>query len=601
MLGEAYEAALDDAQSLPAGEDRRARQREVSRELRDPALAYLRAGRGAAAESPAFVEGLIAFREERWDDALARLAEAQREVPSLYEARRLAGDVYTQMSQGHRDRGDVEGALALATQAAEAYRGAQEIARSDDSIHLGECVRRTVLVILEGNRGRSIDRHASEALAACDRALVVDPDSGAAHRQASAILADIAEAEAWQGKDPRPALDRAVSEADAAIALDPRDDQALSNRGGAWNVRGGFYEAKHGIDPRPSYAKAIESFERSIAIRPRAGTLTYLGQAHNFVGVWEANHGGDPLPHWQRAVENHERATALAPHWASPHINMGAVLGSRAAYEMSHGVDPRPSIAAAVAHHTKAIELNPSNPKPLSNLANAWARRALWERTHGVDCRASVDEAIRTYEKARAMKPDDGDTYDNLADTWRGPSPCSRWTAASTRPRRSRRRGRPSKPRSGSTRTTGPASWVGPAASFSPRVTPRATPRATPTRRPGSRPRSPTSPARSSSTRRTRTGARWRRRSTDGRPSGASRTTRRPETRCRRGLEAAARALQLDATMAEAHAVRGALLALQARGEKDPALRSKQEAEAKADLRKALEMNPLLKVDYPEP
>ena len=67
----------------------------------------------------------------------------------------------------------------------------------------------------------------------------------------------------------------------------------------------------------------------------------------------------------------------------------------------------------------------------------------------------------------------------------------------------------------------------------------------------------------------------------------------------RHGLAAAARALGLNAKMAEALAERGALLRLQSRLEPSADRRAGLAAEAQAALRSARELSPLLVRDYP--
>ena len=66
-----------------------------------------------------------------------------------------------------------------------------------------------------------------------------------------------------------------------------------------------------------------------------------------------------------------------------------------------------------------------------------------------------------------------------------------------------------------------------------------------------------------------------------------------------RGLAAAARSLALNSKLAEAVAVRGALLHLQSRAEASAGRRAALATEGDESLRRAREMNPLLARDYP--
>ena len=418
VLGAQYQQALEEVTALEIKEQREKKRALLAKELRDPALAYLRAGRSAATESSAFVEGEIALREERFDDALERLAQAQRDRPSLYEARKLTGETYALMAKKKRDVGDADAAITLTARAAEAYQSAGEVARSDETIHVGECKRRFDLLVLDWNRGRGLDRSADEALAVCERALVIDPDCVAAYRQESAIWSRVGEAEARSGKDPRPTFQKAVARAEEALKRDPRDVYALTTLGTVWVAQADSFEAVRGIDPHPSLQKAIEIFDRAIAVRPTAFTFNDLANAHSSLGDWENQRSGDPRPDWQRAIENYQRSLALAPEYSDAQGNLGTVLNLRGYYEGTHGVDPRPTMAEAVAVCEKAIALQPDSARNWLHLGNAWGFRAEWERTQGIDCRPSTEQRIRCYKKAIELKPDYLHAYLNFANLW---------------------------------------------------------------------------------------------------------------------------------------------------------------------------------------
>jgi serine/threonine-protein kinase len=415
VLGEQYERALLDATAIEVPEARAARRTAAAAELRDPALVYLQAGKGAETEAPAFVEGLIAFREGHLDDALARLAEAQRKVPSLYEARRLAGDIYTDQAHARGEAGDADGEVELAAKAALAYRDAAAIARSDERVQIGECERTFELIVLDWERGQALDRTADDAVAACERALAIDPDSVDAYREEAAVLLRVGEGLAERGEDPRATLARAVARASAGLARDPHDARTLTSLGTAWLVQADAYEQRHGIDPRPSLAHAIDSFEESIANHPNPHALMNLGMAHSDLADWDAGHGGDPRPAWDRAAAAYRRAIALSPRSADAYLDLGTVFGSRAQYEVDHGIDPRASVAEDIAAQEQAIALKPTHPMAWLDLGAAWSIRADWERASGLECRTSVDHDIAAYKKALELKPDYVYGYDNLA------------------------------------------------------------------------------------------------------------------------------------------------------------------------------------------
>ena len=158
-----------------------AKRKELEKNLRDPALAYLRQSKGIQMESPAYVEGLIAFYEGRSDYALQKARGATRGYPWLYEGYRLEGDVYMQVGEAKWARGDEDGALTAFTRAGEAYGAAVAVGRSDTTLYErdGERWLETLdlLRMRQGSPKEAFDK-ANEAL---DLALHADPGSARAY------------------------------------------------------------------------------------------------------------------------------------------------------------------------------------------------------------------------------------------------------------------------------------------------------------------------------------------------------------------------------------------------------------------------------------
>ena len=57
-------------------------------------MRYLKQSRGAAFETPAYAEALIAYYEKKYDEALKKTMAAFNEIPWMYEAKILEGDIY---------------------------------------------------------------------------------------------------------------------------------------------------------------------------------------------------------------------------------------------------------------------------------------------------------------------------------------------------------------------------------------------------------------------------------------------------------------------------------------------------------------------------
>ena len=595
-LGEQYRAALEEAESIESKSAREERRTSAERELRDPALGHLRSGSAGAAPAarPRLVEALIALYEGRHEDALAGAEAAQRAMPSLYEAARLSGETLMRMASERRLRGDTDGAHVLVARAAGAYGKAIEIARSDEVSYLGECDRRHQFMLLYEDRGQPLQPPAVEGLAACDRVLEINPDSVRALTQKAAIHRLVAGQQSMNGIDPRPRLQLTIEFAREALRRDPRSYLAHYYVGWALHSRGRTWEWRHGIDPRPSLAQAIESFGQAIAIRPTSPALVNLGRAHWMFGQYEAKHGGSPEEHWAHAEESCRRAATLDPGYPDAYCALGLVFQTRAEWELAQGRDPRSSVASSIEAFGKAIELQPTFAFAHNNIGESLRFRAAWERAQGLDCRATLDESVRSCRRALALMPTYAYGYASIADTYRllalhqldlGLDP----SAALGDGRAALDAGLKLNPRD----------------HFNYLCRARLELLAARHAHEGPGARQPFEAALAAAA----TGAelnsddadlplieadirRWRAERLLARGEGAL-------AEIQRGLAAATRALALDPKLAEAVAVRGALLRLEARGAPSSERRAALATVGLAELRRARELNLLLARDYP--
>lgn len=111
-LGQLYRDALLDVENIQDPERRRSRLAETQRRYRDPALLWLHRSEGAEVPSPDYVAALLAFHEDRWDDALARMDAAGPLPPWFFEAPMLRGDILQARAHQRWNQGDRDGARA---------------------------------------------------------------------------------------------------------------------------------------------------------------------------------------------------------------------------------------------------------------------------------------------------------------------------------------------------------------------------------------------------------------------------------------------------------------------------------------------------------
>src|SRR5262245_40760530 len=139
-LGELYRTALEATKRIQNKQPREAKVREIEASLRDPALAHLSAAAGATIESPDSAEGLIAFYGGKHEEAIAKAKEAFEKASWLYEAKKLEGDAQYMLGSRYRHDAnlDLDKMMAHFGPAAEAYRVAADMARSDPDVHRAE-------------------------------------------------------------------------------------------------------------------------------------------------------------------------------------------------------------------------------------------------------------------------------------------------------------------------------------------------------------------------------------------------------------------------------------------------------------------------------
>ena len=394
VLGRLYQRELDLARRIENEELRTTRIDEIEHDLRDPALAHLRSGSDSSVEGAGYAEALIAFYGGDLGEALTATRQAFADEEWLYEAKRLEGDILLEMGAERVLRGDADAALSLLDEAGGAYALATEIARSDPSVHEGECGRWTQILEIRSRRGAPVLEAFDRAVSACDRSLSIDPTRASVHERLSHLYWRWADLVNDRGGDPDPFLEQSIFAADRAIQLDPESVPAFFTKGGALIVAA-LGKLEHGDDPRSTLEEAIGSFEAAIAIDPGA-VLAHdeLGYAWERLARYQMGIGIDPRPALDRAVGAFGRAIELNPAYANAYNNSGIALWRRAIYEMRTGTDPRSTLEKAVAAFDAAIERNPE-------YAYAYANRGLTGRTLARHVLASGEAPTETLNGAR--------------------------------------------------------------------------------------------------------------------------------------------------------------------------------------------------------
>jgi serine/threonine-protein kinase len=429
--GELYRQALTDLERIGDKELGAAQRVQLERRLRDPALAYLKASSGLQDDTVEYVEGLIAFHERRYAEALDKAHVAQAHVAWQLEPFTLEGDVQVALAEEAWVRGDPDGALKSLELAGSAYRAASSVARSSVSALRGDCHRLARQAVILYHFGRNPDAAGKEAISACEAALQALPGdsaplsdevdawgararfdgehSGDVRRDwAEALrLAQVGVAAAphdlhallsltraermygaylvTQGEDPREHVDKALAAGREVLAIDPRSLDALNERARAVTDRGDW-EAEHGEDPRRSYDAAVASAKEALLLFPDGYFIEHTIAITLFSkGWWELEHGIDPTASLEQASKFDEEVVRLNPRVDYGLANLCAVRESLGEYRLMRGVDPTPILLLALDDCRRAIDLDPNWPGSYLNVGCVQLVRARWHASEGLD------------------------------------------------------------------------------------------------------------------------------------------------------------------------------------------------------------------------
>ena len=138
-LGHIFQQKLDAAQQIGVKQDRENEIRRLEQEYRDPAVQYLRQSGGVEETSPAYVEGLIDFYQNRFEEAEKKAESAISQVPWLYEARILQGRIFYRTGGDNENAGNYDGARQNYSNAVAAFDKAIATGPSDTEAYEGMC------------------------------------------------------------------------------------------------------------------------------------------------------------------------------------------------------------------------------------------------------------------------------------------------------------------------------------------------------------------------------------------------------------------------------------------------------------------------------
>jgi serine/threonine-protein kinase len=448
---------------------REKRKQELESRYRSLALAQLeeltRLAPGQKAPAPpAYLAALLAFHQERFEDAVAHLDTLGDESIRFHTALTLKGDILQASAVQHWNHGDPKEARKRFEAARQAYAEAQNIGRSDPFVHYAQARLESAEVDMEVYSQREVEAPVERGLQAVARALKAAPDHYESLVLRARLHRRLAEYLATRGQDAQEAVDTAIDAAKKATTREPhrpeawmelarcywrlgRNQQTKTLDPSDWfleaqkvlakisqedrdyefhRLNGNIhkvwsdYEAQVPRDSLPNLDLAIESYRRAIQLNEESA-----GNWINLAGAWLARsqrvNSPDPLGELERTRQALEKARAVNPHHILLIDYEGMYHEQLARMTWERGGDARPHWKNALARYEQGLSVHDTSESLLLNKGQALAQLAQSEWDHGGDPFDSLARAQAVFEKTCLVAPENYFGYSSLGSlhAWR--------------------------------------------------------------------------------------------------------------------------------------------------------------------------------------
>ncbi|HEY7160046.1 MAG TPA: hypothetical protein VH815_02255, partial [Acidobacteriota bacterium] len=357
-MGLLFQKKLAEVERNPSEEIRKKLKQEYEKDYRDPAVQYLKQSQGSV-ESPAYVEGLIALYEKRYDDALKKAKETYAKSNWSYEAKVLEGKALAGKAQKKFDAGDYKGTIQEYDLAGKSFVEASELGRSRGDIYLSDCERwgDTLEAQTYTNISPALSLQKSEE--ACNKAILVNPDEPAAYLRKAYVYNRLARYLLYStSDDPRALLKKAINSANQAKQKDPKSwepPHMLLTAG----LLAGEYELRHGLNPQNTLNEAINQGDTALKLSPNnAGVMHNIGVTLALLGEYENQNGKNPIPTYQKAIDLYKKVEQI-DRTISTGNEKGISYWFIASYQKDHGEDPTESYQRAAESYEQFLKETP--------------------------------------------------------------------------------------------------------------------------------------------------------------------------------------------------------------------------------------------------
>ncbi|MFL5346228.1 MAG: protein kinase domain-containing protein [Hyalangium sp.] len=400
--GHLYQEQLLEAERIRNSEQREARKREIEHRYRAPALAYLRQSEGAEVPSTAYVAALLAFYEDRWDEALASLETIRGELSWFYEAPKLRGDIFLARANRYVNEAKPEQALADFEAGRKAYADAAAIGESTFTVHIAMAELEYSHMVMELYGKGAVHPPFTRGQEAVSRALQANPDDYRARLLEARFLRRLAEFRSNQGQDSMEVHQKSVVAAQAALELAPTRLEVRKELGRSY-WRWGQSLIDRNQDPRDQLRKSMEMFE-GIGSKDRDDDVyVQLGLTFQTWADYEDQVGLNSLEHRGQALDAYLAALRLNDKLPDVWIDLGTTYFTRSTHPKS--VNPGDDLKQAQRALDKALSLNPHHIVACFYAGRVHDQLAQHLRGRGEDARPELTRAIDMYRQGLSINP----------------------------------------------------------------------------------------------------------------------------------------------------------------------------------------------------
>jgi serine/threonine-protein kinase len=458
--GHLYQEKLREAERIEQKEQREARKREIEHRYRGPALAYLAGSAGAEVPSREYVAALVAFYEDRLDEALGHLDAIGAGLPWFYEAPELRGDILEARASRRWNSGDREGAYADFEAGRQAHSRAAAAGESSPSVHVAAADLEFGALLMELYSAGDVQPAFDRGVAEVQRALAADPGDLQALLLDARFHRRMAEHRGNEGSAGDDLIRKAISAAERAIAAAPERAVGRTELAVAY-WQSGQLRSERGQDPAEPLRKAAELFEGFRAEDRDYDYQVDVGLVFDTWADYQEQTGGDPMPDRARSIEAYRAATALDESCSFAWLNLGNAYRLRAehpqckdpdadlgqsipalekalaanpehavahyyageAYSLAahrtsaRGGDAGPELARALEHHRAGLVINPQHPYLRNGVGNVLLDQAREAWNRGVDPAPLLREAQGVFEQLAVVAPEKDLGIMNLGET----------------------------------------------------------------------------------------------------------------------------------------------------------------------------------------